>query len=330
VRYENMENINKDNLEAIGCRTFACPNLALIDEKGKGLGLSSEILEEAKATAIEYLKKTYLRPHYSSVIHLLPSFVYIASIRNGNMIQKKRVADIFGTSSVTMNKWNKDIIDTLNIDMNENNEKSGNDGNIFENLTILSGDDVVENKSSKDKVAYNDFDIAFHHAIPDILEGIKTRGTVLVRISDVVKELGDKFERMSDVNIYMGMRHILFKYGIRVMSHTFDETDSHSERRKGLKMRMLEEGDPLPSSIKRRKTLESENFNMCFFNIDGIFVETRPDGSFIVRVSIQDRNEGIEIRDNCIEDHLSEASDVSYYSRILVKGFHKTVLRDAK
>lgn len=256
-----MENINKGNLEAIGCKTFARPNLALIDEKGKELGLSNEILEEAKATAIEYLKKTYLRPRYSSVIHLLPSFVYIASIRNGNMIQKKRVADVFGTSGATMNKWNKDIIDTLKIDMNEKNEKSGNDGNVFENLTILSGDDVVENKSSKDKVAYNDFDVAFQHAIPDILEGIKKSGTVLVRISDVVKELGDKFESMSNVNIYMGVRHILFKYGIRVEHYTFDETDSISEKRKGLKMRMIEEGDPLPSSIKKMKNRKINDKN---------------------------------------------------------------------
>jgi hypothetical protein len=69
---------------------------------------------------------------------------------------------------------------------------------------------------------------------------------------------------------------------------------------------------------------------MCFFDIDGVFVETRPDGSFTIRVSVQDDNEGIEVRDDCVEDHLLEVSDVSYYSRILVRGFHKTVLRDAK
>ena len=248
-----MENINKDNLEAIGCRTFAGRNLTLIDEKGKELGLSNEIIEEAKAIAIEYLKKTYLRPHYSSVIHLLPSFVYIASIRNGNMIKKKRVADVFGTSGVTVNKWIKDIIDTLKIEINGMSENSGSDGIIFENLTILSEIDVVENKSTRDRDAYSDFDIAFQHAVPDLLEEIKKSGIVVVRISDIVKELGGKFGRMSTVNIYMGMRHILFKYGIRAVCHTFDETDSDSKRRKGLKMRMLEEEDPLPSSIKRMK-----------------------------------------------------------------------------
>jgi hypothetical protein len=248
-----MENINKDNLEAIGCRTFAGQNLTLIDEKGKELGLSDETIKKAKAMAIEYLRKTYRRPHYSSIIYLLPSFVYIASITDGNMIQKKRVADVFGTSGVTVNKWNKDIIDTLKIEICGTNEKSGDNGNNFENLIILSENDVVENKSSRDRSAYHDFDIAFQYAIPDLLERIKKSGVVVVRISDIVKELGGKFESMSVVNIYMGMRHILFKYGIRVVCHTFDGTDSDSKRRKGLKMRMFEEGDPLPSSIKRMK-----------------------------------------------------------------------------
>jgi hypothetical protein len=249
---KNMNNINNDNLEAIGCRTFACTNLSLIDEKGKELGLSNEIIEKAKAMAIEYLKKTYLRPRYSSVIYLLPSFLFIASIRDGNMIKKKRVADVFETSSATINKWNNDIIDTLKIDMHWKSENGENNRNIFENLTILSAIDVIENKSSRDIDAYNHFDVAFQHAIPDLLKRIKKSGVILIRISDIVKELGDKFESMSDVNIYMGMRHILFKYGIRVISHTFDEI-SYSESRKGLKMRMLEEGDPLPSSIKRVK-----------------------------------------------------------------------------
>lgn len=253
-----MENINKDNLEAIGCRTFACPNLGLIDEKGKELGLGNEIIEKAKAMAIAYLKKTYRRPHYSSVIYLLPSFVYIASIRDGNMIQKKRVADAFGTTGATVTKWNKDIIDTLKIDIYGMSENRENNGIIFENLTILSGIDVIENKSSKDRDAYNNFDVAFQRSIPGFLERIKKSGVILIRISDIVKELGVKFERMSAVNIYMGTRHTLFKYGIRVVYHTFDETDSDSERRKGLKMRMLKEGDPLPSSIKRMKNRKNK------------------------------------------------------------------------
>lgn len=249
---------DKGNLEVIGCKTFACPNLVLIDEKGKALGLSNEIIGKAKDMAVEYIKKTYYMPHYSSVIYLLPSFVYIASILYGNMIQKKRIADAFGITGATINKWNKDIIDTLKIEINGGSEKSGNNGIIFENLTILSGNDVVENKSTRDREVYNNFDVAFQHAIPDLLERIKKNGEIIISISDIVKELGDKFGGMSDVNIYMGMRHILFKYGIRVVHHTSDETDVVSERRRGLKMRMTKEGDPLPSSIKRMKNRKAE------------------------------------------------------------------------
>lgn len=67
---------------------------------------------------------------------------------------------------------------------------------------------------------------------------------------------------------------------------------------------------------------------MCFYNVDGVFIEIHPDGNFIIRVSVQDDNEGIEIRDNCIMERLLETSDINYYSRILIRGFHKTVLRD--
>ena len=67
---------------------------------------------------------------------------------------------------------------------------------------------------------------------------------------------------------------------------------------------------------------------MCFFNVNGVFIETHPDGSFIIRISVQDDNEGIEIRDNCMMHRLLKASDVSYYSRLLVRGFHKTLQRD--
>lgn len=111
--------MDKRELEAIGCKTFACPNLSLIDEKGKELGLRDATIKKAKDMAIEYLKKTYHRPHYSSVAYLLPSFLYIASRLDGNMIQKKRIADVFGTSGATINKWNKDIVDMLDIKMTD-------------------------------------------------------------------------------------------------------------------------------------------------------------------------------------------------------------------
>lgn len=68
-------------------------------------------------------------------------------------------------------------------------------------------------------------------------------------------------------------------------------------------------------------------FYMCFYNVDGVFIETHPDGNFIIRISVQDDNEGIEVRDNCVMHSLLKGFDVSYYSRILVRGFHKTIIR---
>lgn len=108
-----------DELEAVGCRTFACPSLSSLDEKGKELGLRDTTIKKAKDMAIEYLKKTYHSPHYSSFTHLLPSFLFIASRLDGNMIYKKRIEDVFGTSGPTVNKWNKDIVDTLCLKMTD-------------------------------------------------------------------------------------------------------------------------------------------------------------------------------------------------------------------
>lgn len=66
---------------------------------------------------------------------------------------------------------------------------------------------------------------------------------------------------------------------------------------------------------------------MCFFNVNGVLIETHPSGSFIIKISVQDDNEGIEIRDNCKMSCLLKDFDVSYYSRILIRGFHKSLLR---
>lgn len=110
---ENVVYMDNCELEEIGCKTFACPSLSSIDEKGKEFGLKDATIKKAKDMAIEYLKKTCHRPRYSSFTYLLPSFVYIASILDGNMIKKKRIEDMFDTNATTMRKWNKDIIDTL-------------------------------------------------------------------------------------------------------------------------------------------------------------------------------------------------------------------------
>lgn len=104
-------------LEIQGCRTFVCPNLSLINERGKDLNLKEETIERAKNLAVEYFKKTYHRPHYSSAKHLLPAFIYVASILEGEKIYQTDVAKVFGMSHSTIRKWYHDITDTLSIDV---------------------------------------------------------------------------------------------------------------------------------------------------------------------------------------------------------------------
>ena len=70
-------------LDMLACRTYVCPNMGLIEEKGKELGLDDRIIERAKNMAVEYFKKTYHKPHYSSAKYVLPSFIYVAAIREG-------------------------------------------------------------------------------------------------------------------------------------------------------------------------------------------------------------------------------------------------------
>ncbi|MBZ5529590.1 MAG: hypothetical protein LAN71_17045 [Acidobacteriia bacterium] len=64
MEYEDVTKIRRNNcnLEEIDCKTFACPSLNLIDEKGKELRLKDVTIKKAKDMAIEYLKKTYHVP----------------------------------------------------------------------------------------------------------------------------------------------------------------------------------------------------------------------------------------------------------------------------
>ena len=105
---------NKE-LEIQGCRTFVCPNISLIDEKGKELLLKDKTIKRAKELAIKYFKDTYHRPHYSSARHLLPAFICIASVLEGERVFQKEVAEVFGTTNVTITKWYRDIVDTMEL-----------------------------------------------------------------------------------------------------------------------------------------------------------------------------------------------------------------------
>ena len=103
-------------LELMGCKKFICPNISLIDEKGKELGLRDVTIRKAKDIAVEYFRKTYHSPRYSSVRHVLPAMVYIASKLERDKITQKDIANGFDVSHCTINKWYKDVMKVLGIE----------------------------------------------------------------------------------------------------------------------------------------------------------------------------------------------------------------------
>lgn len=107
---------NLKTLEMQGCRTFVCPNLSIIEEKCKTSNIRSDIVERSKSMAMEYFRKTYHRPHYSSARHVIPAIVYIASILEGDKRSKVYIANIFGVSYITIRKWQTDVMEVLDIE----------------------------------------------------------------------------------------------------------------------------------------------------------------------------------------------------------------------
>jgi len=108
-----MDDLKK--LEIQGCRTFVCPNLSLIEEKGKELNLMEATIKRSKDMAIEYFRKTYHKPHYSSARHVLPGIVYIASILEGDRRSQEDIKKIFDVSHKTITRWYRDVMDVLGI-----------------------------------------------------------------------------------------------------------------------------------------------------------------------------------------------------------------------
>ena len=111
-----ISGLSSTELERMACKKFVCPNISLIDEKGKELGLRDVTLRKAKDIAIEYFRKTYHSPHYSSVKHVLPSMVYIASKLEREKVSQRDIAKGFDVSHCTVNKWHKDVMKVLGIE----------------------------------------------------------------------------------------------------------------------------------------------------------------------------------------------------------------------
>src|SRR3972149_2630070 len=121
------------------------------------------------------------------------------------------------------------------------------------NIKIIPKEDVVgiKRKSRKSR-SYHEYEEALKPHIQELLDKIKNTGAIVVRISDMVEELGEQFSNKSTTSIYIGVRHALFNHGIKVEQCTLKEIDPVTQHgKKGLKMRMFGENDSVPSSIRR-------------------------------------------------------------------------------
>lgn len=111
----NINQMTIKELEIQGCKTFVCPNLSLIDEKGKELDLREGTIKKAKELAIEYFKKTYHNPRYAHAEVLFPAFLYLACIVEDDTKRQIDIAKTFSVSEPSISLWYKDITDTLGI-----------------------------------------------------------------------------------------------------------------------------------------------------------------------------------------------------------------------
>lgn len=161
-------------LEIQGCRTYVCPNISLIEEKGKELLLRDETIKRAKELAIKYFKDTYSKPNYSSARYLLASFIHIASVMEGDDRSQKEIVEVFGTSNVTVTKWNRKIVKTMGLGIEYDNAVKQRKRVIRRSRTV------------------NKYDIHIHPDLDLIDEGGKILGSESLVIKKT-KELATKY-----------------------------------------------------------------------------------------------------------------------------------------
>ena len=110
-----MTMMTLEDMENRAYEVFVYPNIALIETKGKELGLKDETIKKAKDMATEYIKKTYHNPKYSHIKFLLPGFIYISSVLNDDRRTQRDIARAFGVTSSSIRKWYMHIEDTLGV-----------------------------------------------------------------------------------------------------------------------------------------------------------------------------------------------------------------------
>ncbi len=102
-------------------KNFICPDLSILEEKGKELELREGTIIKAKNLAIEYFKKTDKMPRFPEM--LMPAFIYIAAIcayyeYDYDITERRTQVEIekaFNISSSTIRKWYMHIVEELDV-----------------------------------------------------------------------------------------------------------------------------------------------------------------------------------------------------------------------
>lgn len=103
-------------LDALGCKTFVCPNLKIMESRCNEHNIRKDIIERAKSMASEYFRKTYHMPRFASARHVIPAIVYIACTLEGEKRSKVNISKMFGVSYITVRKWQIDVMKVLNME----------------------------------------------------------------------------------------------------------------------------------------------------------------------------------------------------------------------
>lgn len=112
-------------------------------------------------------------------------------------------------------------------------------------------------KNIEEKRRYSRYDLAISRLVPWLCERIdeNPEKNIRVKMEDIAKEMGPKFERKSHTAFYQGVKFVLFYNGI-VVDKGLNKDDQHI-----LIMRRRNEEDELPSYLKKRERLVSENLS---------------------------------------------------------------------
>ncbi len=129
------------------------------------------------------------------------------------------------------------------------------DKNILEShagITLIPKEDVVRIGRIREKEPYEEYEIAIHRFISDILEKINNskEGMIRIRLADIARQMGEKFIDKKTVTLYYGLKYSLFKHKIVVEMGTLEDVDPTTGTCiKVLIMRMKNPGDKLPPSL---------------------------------------------------------------------------------